>query len=182
MEPSISQSQAAFSRPQPLAKVIHRFAIDDQELIIVKTEEHDKALEAELCSFTISSHRYSLAWANNTQAHVHALSSASPDSIKPPDEATPRLRHQQVEALQPGRPEWPRPSSPDSGVASLLTARELQIAALVAMGHSNKQISKSLQISQWTVGSHLQRIFLKLGVDSRAAMVFRCASLLGAPQ
>jgi DNA-binding CsgD family transcriptional regulator len=63
-------------------------------------------------------------------------------------------------------------------VASRLTARELQIAALVAMGHSNKQIHRELGISEWTVCSHLRRIFIKLGVDSRAAMVFLCANLL----
>ncbi|MGK7912432.1 MAG: response regulator transcription factor [Synechococcus sp.] len=59
-----------------------------------------------------------------------------------------------------------------------LTARELQIATLVAQGKSNKQIAKQLHISEWTVATHLRRIFLKLDVDSRAEMVFRCSSLI----
>ncbi|MEP0901369.1 LuxR C-terminal-related transcriptional regulator [Nodosilinea sp. FACHB-13] len=60
----------------------------------------------------------------------------------------------------------------------LLTDRELQVATLVAMGRPNKQIARQLRISEWTVSTHLRRIFLKLGVDSRAAMVYRCASMI----
>lgn len=66
----------------------------------------------------------------------------------------------------------------DSNPTDILTARELQIAALVALGHSNKQVSIKLDISEWTVSAHLRRIFIKLKVDSRAAMVYRCASLI----
>jgi DNA-binding CsgD family transcriptional regulator len=59
-------------------------------------------------------------------------------------------------------------------VAGLLTAREIQIVALVAEGRVNKQIADALRISEWTVATHLRRIFAKLGVDTRAAMVSRC--------
>ena len=60
----------------------------------------------------------------------------------------------------------------------LLSERELQIVELVAHGKSNKQIAKKLKISEWTVSTHLRRVFAKLKVDSRAAMVYRCASLV----
>ena len=66
-------------------------------------------------------------------------------------------------------------------LARLLTDRELQVATLVAMGHPNKQIASHLHISEWTVSTHLRRIFLKLGVDSRAAMVYRCAPMIQCP-
>ena len=66
----------------------------------------------------------------------------------------------------------------ESNLTTLLTERELQIAAFVALGWSNKQIARKLCISEWTVGTHLRRIFIKLGVDSRAAMTYRCASLI----
>ncbi len=56
--------------------------------------------------------------------------------------------------------------------STLLTARELQIVQLVAKGYVNKQIAHQLQISEWTVSTHLRRVFAKLGVDSRAAMVY----------
>ncbi len=60
----------------------------------------------------------------------------------------------------------------------LLSERELQIVDLVAHGKSNKQIASKLKISEWTVSTHLRRVFIKLDVDSRAAMVYRCAPLV----
>lgn len=66
----------------------------------------------------------------------------------------------------------------DRNPADLLTARELQIVILVARGYQTKQIAGQLHISEWTVCTHLRRIFAKLGVDNRAAMVYRCASLI----
>jgi DNA-binding NarL/FixJ family response regulator len=71
-----------------------------------------------------------------------------------------------------------RSSTACSDIVSLLTERELQVVKCVALGHPNKQIAKQLHISEWTVSTHLRRIFAKLGVDSRAAMVYRCAALL----
>lgn len=71
-----------------------------------------------------------------------------------------------------------QPNRIDVDLTTLLTERELQIATLVASGRSNKQIASQLHISEWTVSTHLRRIFIKLGVDSRAAMVYRCAALI----
>ena len=53
----------------------------------------------------------------------------------------------------------------------LLSPREREIARMVAKGYPNKTIAGVLDVSTWTVGTHLRRIFLKLGVGSRAAMV-----------
>jgi DNA-binding NarL/FixJ family response regulator len=63
-------------------------------------------------------------------------------------------------------------------VIARLTDRELQIAAMVAQGDATKNIAHKLRISEWTVCTHLRRIFAKLHVDNRAAMVYRCASLI----
>jgi DNA-binding NarL/FixJ family response regulator len=52
-----------------------------------------------------------------------------------------------------------------------LSPREREIANLIARGFSNKGIGQNLNISFWTVNTHLRRIFGKLGVSSRAAMV-----------
>jgi DNA-binding CsgD family transcriptional regulator len=48
-----------------------------------------------------------------------------------------------------------------------LSPREQEIVRLVALGHSNKMIAGVLNISSWTVCTHLRRIFSKLGVGSR---------------
>jgi DNA-binding CsgD family transcriptional regulator len=52
-----------------------------------------------------------------------------------------------------------------------LSPREQEIVRMVAKGHPNKIIADVLNISSWTVCTHLRRIFAKLGVGSRAAMV-----------
>lgn len=54
-----------------------------------------------------------------------------------------------------------------------LSSRELEIAKLIAQGLPNKCIGSNLKISPWTVNTHLRRIFVKLGVTSRTAMVMR---------
>ena len=54
-----------------------------------------------------------------------------------------------------------------------LSPREHEIARMVAKGYANKSIASVLDISSWTVSSHLRRIYAKLGVGSRAAMVAR---------
>jgi DNA-binding CsgD family transcriptional regulator len=51
-----------------------------------------------------------------------------------------------------------------------LTAQELQIAQLASEGLSNREIGQRLYLSHRTVGSHLYRIFPKLGVTSRAQL------------
>jgi len=52
-----------------------------------------------------------------------------------------------------------------------LSAREIEVLALVARGVSNKIIAKDLRISEATVKTHLLHIFAKLGVDDRTAAV-----------
>jgi hypothetical protein len=44
---------------------------------------------------------------------------------------------------------------------------------MVARGYPNKTIAAVLEINSWAVGTHLRRIFAKLHVSSRAAMVAR---------
>jgi DNA-binding CsgD family transcriptional regulator len=58
-----------------------------------------------------------------------------------------------------------------------LSPREKEIVRMVAGGHPNKIIASVLNISSWTVCTYLRRIFAKLGVNSRAAMVARTSEL-----
>lgn len=76
----------------------------------------------------------------------------------------------------------PIDSVPPLKVRDLLTSRELEIAKLVARGRLNKQIAADLAISEWTVSTHLRRIFAKLDVDTRAAMVTKCFDALRTPE
>ena len=54
-----------------------------------------------------------------------------------------------------------------------LSPREEEIVRMVARGCTNRMIASVLDISEWTVGTHLRRVFTKLDVNSRAAMVAR---------
>jgi DNA-binding CsgD family transcriptional regulator len=56
-------------------------------------------------------------------------------------------------------------------VESVLTNREREILALLADGLANKQIAARLGISTNTVKTHLELLFEKLGVSSRAEAV-----------
>ena len=51
-----------------------------------------------------------------------------------------------------------------------LSESERRVADLVARGHSNKEIGERLYMSHRTVGSHLYRIFPKLGLRSRVEL------------
>ncbi len=68
--------------------------------------------------------------------------------------------------------------SADAGQVERLTAREREIAVLVAQGRSSKDIAAALVLSVRTVDNHLQRIFGKLGISSRAEV----AAALGEEQ
>ena len=59
-------------------------------------------------------------------------------------------------------------TAPGKGI---LSPRESEIARMVAQGYPNKSIAVVLEISSFTVSSYLRRIFAKLNVNSRAAMV-----------
>ena len=50
-----------------------------------------------------------------------------------------------------------------------LTARECEVLALVAQGHTNRGIATILFLSEKTVARHLSNIFTKIDVSSRAA-------------
>jgi two-component system response regulator NreC len=52
-----------------------------------------------------------------------------------------------------------------------LTAREMEVVKLIALGHSNKEIAARLEISVKTVETHKARSLEKLGLHGRADLV-----------
>ena len=50
-----------------------------------------------------------------------------------------------------------------------LTPREVEVLALVARGASNRQCARALGITPKTVGTHVERIYTKIGVSTRSA-------------
>jgi len=64
-----------------------------------------------------------------------------------------------------------RAEPPGDTRLDLLSPREQQVARMVGLGYTNKTIAGVLEISLYTVSTHLRRIFAKLDVSTRAAMV-----------
>ena len=58
----------------------------------------------------------------------------------------------------PARRVWPRG----------LTTREVEVLGLLARGHANKEIARRLVVTPKTVSSHVEHIYSKIGVSSRA--------------
>jgi DNA-binding NarL/FixJ family response regulator len=52
-----------------------------------------------------------------------------------------------------------------------LSVREAEIMSLIADGHSNGEIAAQLVLAEKTVKNHVNRIYAKLGAESRAAAI-----------
>jgi two-component system, NarL family, response regulator LiaR len=89
----------------------------------------------------------------NTQAEelCRAIKAAAAGQVQLSPEAAARLMRE-VRA-----PESPEP----------LTERETEVLALLAQGRANKEIARSLHVSETTVKTHVSNILMKLGVPSR---------------
>jgi PAS domain S-box-containing protein len=70
----------------------------------------------------------------------------------------------------------PSHHSPDDDLSKLLTARQVEILALVAEGLSNSEIASRLYLGESTVKWHVRKILRALGVANRAQAVARYLS------
>lgn len=75
----------------------------------------------------------------------------------------------------------PGPRGPRNSLPYGLSAREWQIARLVAEGHTNQRIAEQLFLSIRTVETHLSHIFRKLDVTSRVGVSRVLGPMLGVP-
>jgi DNA-binding CsgD family transcriptional regulator len=66
---------------------------------------------------------------------------------------------------------------PDALAEAGLTTREAEVVRLLALGRSNQHIASELQISDRTVGKHLEHSFRKLGVSDRSSASARAWEL-----
>ena len=65
----------------------------------------------------------------------------------------------------------PEPKRPSDELLEVLTAREREVVAMVAMGLSNAEIAKELVVSPATARTHVSRAMVKLRARDRAQLV-----------
>jgi DNA-binding CsgD family transcriptional regulator len=111
-----------------------------------------------------------LVASGSTTAGEHEIARAHRELV---DRGAARLADQAARELRSlGRTvsQRSKPRATASGVESL-SDRELDVAERVAQGYTNREIAHQLFVSPKTVEAHLARVYGKLGVKSRAAMV-----------
>ncbi len=84
------------------------------------------------------------------------------------------VRRQRREAKAAQEPE-PTEATHDAGPLSMLSPAERKVAVVVAEGLTNKQVAERLFVSVKTVDAHLQSIFRKLQVNTRAQLAVTVA-------
>ena len=109
-----------------------------------------------------------LAAAGDRAAAVEALVAAEAafdgfGALRRRDEAVRELRRLGHRVLRAA-------GDPADGPLAALTAREREIAMLVAAGRTNREVAEQLVLSARTIEAHLRNVYGKLGVRSRVEL------------
>jgi DNA-binding NarL/FixJ family response regulator len=124
--------------------------------MIGRMSDHVQAQDASVARFSVDGHACYLVPEDAREAT---------DAVRVVGFVTIEKRRYSICSDQPGV----------SCPTDVLTARELQIAVLLAQGFDSKAIGRRLGISHSTVGTHRTRIYAKLGVANRRALAVRIA-------
>ncbi|KUM85109.1 MULTISPECIES: response regulator transcription factor [Streptomyces] len=80
---------------------------------------------------------------------------------------SPSVQRRLLERLSDPEPPQPVPAEAPDG----LTAREVEVLALIAEGLTNQEIARELHVSTATVKTHINNLFAKTGIKDRAQAV-----------
>ena len=126
-------------------------------------ERRDRDLAA--ARTTLGAARFERAW---SEGQAMTLERAVDAALALPEEASDEM--EPAPAALPTEPvQSTVPARPDEA-ASPLTAREREVAALVARGLTNREIADALIIGQRTADTHVSNILGKLGFTKRAQL------------
>ena len=98
--------------------------------------------------------------------HREALTLEDAGHVLEEEASAGRLDHHAVACVitaARGGDQPPRSSNPGG-----LTDREVEVLRLLATGHTNRRVGETLFISPKTVGRHVENIYAKIGVSTRA--------------
>jgi DNA-binding NarL/FixJ family response regulator len=76
-----------------------------------------------------------------------------------------------MHALQSARPRKKRPNVVNASGAKLLSQREEDVVGLLIEGLPNREIAKTLNLSEHTIKNYLFRIYDKLGISNRTELL-----------
>ncbi|MEW2353037.1 response regulator transcription factor [Spirillospora sp. NPDC029432] len=160
--------------PHARAAVITRLAAEPQLEIVAESDGHDaiplaERLHPDIALLTPPTS--SLTPALTPIARVFILTATD---IPPPDGACGTL----PPSLTPI--DLLRNVRDASRVSHGLSAREAEVMDLIATGRSNGEIARQLFLSEKTVKNHVNRIYAKLGVSSRATAIALWRGLMSA--
>ncbi len=157
----------AATRPDVLLLDLYMPALDGHAVLAALRDAPCRPAVVVLTSATHDEH---LVRAMHAGATSYLLKTASADEVITAvrDAAagtaslSPELLTQLTQALR--RPPPPDPLRP-------LSPREREVLALIARGHSNRQIARDLAIGEQTVKTHVRSILAKLGLQDRVQAV-----------
>ena len=160
VEPELGQSDAA--QLDHALRYARAVLADDDEAEPL----FEKALSADLGSWPLDSARLQLAWGMWLRRRRRPAESRAPlRRARDAFDAVGALAWA-AQARRELRAAGERSLEEDRHDGSL-TAQELQIARLAALGLTNREIGQRIFASHRTVASHMYRIFPKLGITSR---------------
>lgn len=112
---------------------------------------------------------------------IHAFSEAARSAEAIGAVSQRRLISQALRQL--GVRDWRRSRATSGAALELLTAREREVADLVADGASNREIAEALLVSPKTIERHLTNVLARLGLRNRTelAALVRSSSVRGSP-
>ncbi|WP_321395965.1 response regulator transcription factor [Emcibacter sp.] len=120
-------------------------------------------------------------------AHIVAALAAGAQGYllkdQPPDMISRQLKQlsEEIPALSPSIArrimEHFRLTGPSAQPEGRLTARELDVLALIGKGLRNSDVARSLELAESTVASHIKAVYRKLGISSRAEASWHATQL-----
>jgi DNA-binding CsgD family transcriptional regulator len=117
-----------------------------------------------------------MAVAEHRRGNVVAAASAWDEAARLSVDATARQRRQAAAVAAHHEANQRDGSGPVDALAAALSAAELRVAEAVASGLTNREAAARLFLSAKTVDFHLQSIYRKLAIRSRAELATRVAT------
>ena len=142
------------------AAIAHLLRLSPKPKVVIVTVFADRRLVRELLGLGASAFLSKGASSQDLISTVRSVARSAPNANA--DNVIVSVPREDYDADVPGE--------------SRLSSREVEVLRLVARGVSNKEVAKTLHLSETTVKRHLSNVYDKLGVHTRGEAVSRAVS------